>query len=86
MTKYPEAHKSLYEVSGDITDANTVLINRDELRHLIAQARDAALEEAAKVCSGRIGGAVQTDEWWSGFKSAMKQCANTIRSLKEQVK
>lgn len=43
-----------------------------------------AIEAAAKVCEGRIGGAVQSNEWWSGFKSAMKQCAEAIRALRQQ--
>ena len=37
-------------------------------------------EECAKVCEGRIGGAVQTDDWWAGFRSAMGQCAAAIRA------
>lgn len=37
-------------------------------------------EACAKVCEGRIGGAVQSDEWWSGFKAAMGQCAKIIRA------
>lgn len=36
-------------------------------------------EACAKECEGRIGGAVQSNEWWWGFKSAMKQCAASIR-------
>jgi hypothetical protein len=44
--------------------------------------RDAALEEAAKVCEGRIDGAVKDDQWWRGFKEAMNQCAKAIRALK----
>ena len=41
-------------------------------------------EACAKVCEGRIGGAVQTNEWWNGFKSAMKQCAAAIRARGEK--
>jgi hypothetical protein len=37
-------------------------------------------EENAKVCEGRIGGAVKTNEWWNGFRSAMNQCAAAIRA------
>jgi len=37
-------------------------------------------EACAKVCEGRIGGAVQTNDWWLGFRSAMKQCAAAIRA------
>ena len=46
--------------------------------------RAEALEEAAKVCEKRIGGAVQNNEWWSGFKAAMKQCAAAIRARGEK--
>jgi hypothetical protein len=37
-------------------------------------------EACAKVCEERIGGAVQTNDWWFGFRSAMKQCATAIRA------
>lgn len=37
-------------------------------------------EACAKVCEGRIGGAVQTNEWWAGFRTAMAQCASAIRA------
>jgi hypothetical protein len=37
-------------------------------------------EACAKVCEGRIGGAVQSNEWWAGFKTAMSQCAAAIRA------
>lgn len=37
-------------------------------------------ELCAKVCEGRIGGAVQSNAWWSGFKEAMRQCAAAIRA------
>lgn len=37
-------------------------------------------EACAKVCEGRIGGAIKEDAWWSGFKSAMSQCAEIIRA------
>lgn len=37
-------------------------------------------EACAKVCEGRIGGAVQSNDWWAGFKTAMKQCAAAIRA------
>ena len=48
---------------------------------LVAAAAKAEEREAcAKVCEGRIGGAVQTNEWWNGFKAAMKQCAAAIRA------
>lgn len=37
-------------------------------------------EACAKVCEGRIGGAVQSNDWWAGFKTAMKQSAAAIRA------
>ena len=37
-------------------------------------------EACAKVCEGRIGGATKEDTWWSGFRSAMSQCADVIRA------
>lgn len=37
-------------------------------------------EACAKVCEDRIGGAVQSNEWWSGFKASMRQCAAVIRA------
>jgi len=48
---------------------------------LVASAAQAKEREAcAKVCEERIGGAVQTNDWWFGFRSAMKQCATAIRA------
>lgn len=41
-------------------------------------------EACAKICEGRLGGAVQTNDWWSGFKTAMKQCAEVIRARTTQ--
>jgi hypothetical protein len=43
--------------------------------------RETIIEACAKVCEGRIGGAVQSNEWWAGFKAATKQCAAAIRAL-----
>lgn len=37
-------------------------------------------EKCARVCEGRIGGAVATNEWWNGFKAAMEQCSEAIRA------
>jgi hypothetical protein len=37
-------------------------------------------EACAKVCEGRIGGAVQDNQWWLGFRAAMRQCAEVIRA------
>ena len=37
-------------------------------------------EACAKVCEGRIGGAVLDDQWMLGFKAAMRQCAEAIRA------
>ena len=52
---------------------------------LVAAAAKAEEREAcAKVCEGRIGGAVQTNEWWNGFKAAMKQCAAAIRARRNK--
>ena len=47
---------------------------------LIDAAVKAEREACAKVCEERIGGAVQTNDWWFGFRSAMKQCATAIRA------
>jgi hypothetical protein len=40
---------------------------------------EAEREACAKVCEGRIGGAVLDDKWMLGFKAAMRQCAEAIR-------
>lgn len=47
---------------------------------IAAKVRADEREECAKVCEGRIGGAVQRNEWWIGFRSAVKQCAAAIRA------
>lgn len=52
----------------------------DFLEHFAALVAAHEREECAKVCEGRIGVAVQANEWWIGFKSAMKQCAAAIRA------
>ena len=56
----------------------------EELERLVELVRADAIaderEACAKVCEHRIGGAVQSNGWWSGFKSAMKQCAAAIRA------
>lgn len=59
-------------------DEKSVMLPEDLQRfaHLVAQRER---EEAAKICEGRIGGAVQSNAWWSGFKEAMRQCAAAIR-------
>jgi hypothetical protein len=41
-------------------------------------------EACAKVCEGRIGGAVQADGWWSGFRESMRQCAAAIRARSKE--
>ena len=46
----------------------------------IQAAVEAEREACAKVCEGRIGGATKEDTWWSGFRSAMSQCADVIRA------
>jgi hypothetical protein len=51
--------------------------------HLVALVHHAIAEEreaCAKVCEGRIGGAVLDDQWMLGFKAAMRQCATAIRA------
>jgi len=45
--------------------------------------RNAALEEAAQKCNGRLGGALQSNDWWEGFKTARRQCVGILNSLKE---
>ena len=68
---------------GDDFEVKCVSHPNNDTAPVYAKAiRAEALEEAAKVCEKRIGGAVQNNEWWSGFKAAMKQCAAAIRSLK----
>ena len=41
-------------------------------------------EACARVCEGRIGGAVKADGWWSGFREAMRQCAAAIRARSKE--
>jgi hypothetical protein len=50
------------------------------LERFAALVASAEREACAKVCEERIGGAVQTNDWWFGFRSAMKQCATAIRA------
>lgn len=47
---------------------------------MLEEAVKAEREACAKVCEGHIGGALQSSEWWIGFKEAMGQCAAAIRS------
>ena len=52
-------------------------------RHFDVAMRNAVTAEreaCAQVCEGRIGGATKENAWWSGFKSAMSQCAAAIRA------
>ena len=51
-----------------------------ELEKFAALVAAAEREACAKVCEGRIGGATKEDTWWSGFRSAMSQCADVIRA------
>jgi len=53
---------------------------RELLDAATAQAVMSEREMCAKVCEERIGGAVQSNEWWAGFKTAMSQCAAAIRA------
>lgn len=62
-------------------------VENESLKARLARAgieqRKAVLEEreaCAKVCEGRRGGALQTNEWWDGFKTASKQIAAGIRA------
>ena len=55
-----------------------------DLERFAALVAAAEREACAKVCEGRIGGAVQSNEWWSGFREAMKQCAAAIRARGQQ--
>lgn len=59
---------------------------REEVKRAIDLAlqntRDEALEDAAKICQSKVGGAVQSNDWWNGFRSAMRQCAEAIQVLK----
>jgi hypothetical protein len=43
------------------------------------------LEEAVREIEGPVGGAVQKDEWWNGFKTARSQCVDIIRRLMKEV-
>ena len=56
-------------------------VTNDASREAAIQAAvEAEREACAKVCEGRIGGATKEDTWWSGFRSAMSQCADVIRA------
>jgi hypothetical protein len=63
------------------TDVNWMpIIGLEYAEKLIALARADEREACAKVCEGRIGGAVLDDQWMLGFKAAMRQCATAIRA------
>lgn len=63
----------------DMALASLLVSQTEEIKAL----RNAVLEEreaCAKVCEGRRGGALQTNDWWDGFKTAAKQIAAGIRA------
>ena len=60
--------------------SDTGVLKWSDLERFAELVRADEREACAKVCEERIGGAVQPNEWWSGFKSAMKQCAAAIRA------
>lgn len=49
-------------------------------RNIAAAAKAEEREACAKVCEGRIGGPVKSNDWWTGFKLAKQQCAAAIRA------
>lgn len=60
-----------------LPDPMVFYIGYERFANLVAAAER---EACAKVCEGRIGGAVKDDQWWRGFRSAMAQCADAIRA------
>ena len=64
--------ESLYGVTGNVCDINTMLINKVELDGKLKQCRDAALDEAAKVC----------DELKNESDDLCEYAAHIIRGLK----
>ena len=69
-----EAGFDPHDMSADFT------CNLKDIERFAALVASAEREACAKVCEERIGGAVQTNDWWFGFRSAMKQCATAIRA------
>lgn len=70
---------------GSIPKSNGVFVPAHNIERFAALVAAHEREECAKVCEGRIGGAVDTNEWWNGFKaSMMKQCAAAIRARSQQ--
>ena len=63
----------------------SVLGDEEQLVQLYFDAYRTGMERAAVICEGRIGGAVKQDQWWQGFKSAMKQCADAIRKEMDEM-
>mgnify|MGYP007111425543 CR=1 FL=1 len=60
-------------------------VTNDASREAAIRAAVGAEREAcAKVCEGRIGWATKEDTRWSGFRSAMRQCADVIRARGEK--
>ncbi len=64
--------KSLYGVTGNVCDINTMLINKVELDGKLKQCRDAALDEAADHC----------DKLQAYPATEPRHCAEDIRILK----
>lgn len=71
MEKVPApSHRSLYELSGCITDANTLLIGRHELRSLLAQAaeKDAEIQRLRAMET-----ALHPSQWTRAMDDAWRQ-------------
>ena len=77
LTAHADLHGTMFLKMDAISALRAALAEQDEP---VARAVADEREECAKVCEGRIGGAVQTDDWWAGFRSAMGQCAAAIRA------
>jgi len=69
--------------TGPMFDRSTeYAYTANQMRAYAAAAVAAEREACAKVCEGRIGGATQLNDWWYGFRGAVKQCAAAIRARK----
>ena len=78
---YAELNVFAHKVIEHFLATTGQYVTNDASREAAIQAAvEAEREACAKVCEGRIGGATKEDTWWSGFRSAMSQCADVIRA------
>ena len=77
-----ERRPLLMRVLDAMQEADNYYVSADQAQVAIALVRDAALEEAAKVCLHEIE--QPFDEWSSGYKDGCEESAAAIRALKER--